>query len=250
MAGHSHAANVKRRKNAVDAKRGKIFSKLARLIISAARVGGGDPDQNLKLKYAIEAGKAANMPKDTIERAVKKGAGSKGGDDYEELIYEGYAPGGVALLVVCLTDNRRRTAPDVKHLFDRGGGNLGATGSVSFLFDLRAIFAVERAGRDEDELTEIALEAGALDVEVGDDSAIFYAAPEDYMAVKSRLEERGLAFLSAELGYLPQNTVAVESQADARKILRLIESLEDNDDVQSVHANYDIPDEWLEDLSA
>lgn len=250
MAGHSHAANVKRRKNAVDAKRAKIFSKCARLIISAARVGGPDLDQNLKLKYAVEAAKAANMPKDTIERAIKKGAGSKDGDAFEELVYEGYASGGVAMLVACLTDNRKRTAPDIKHLFDKGGGNLGATGSVSFMFDQRAIFAVECGDRDEDALTEIALEAGALDVEVSEGNAIFYAEPAEFMAVKSALEEQGLVFLSAELGYLPQNTVQVESKDEAKKILRLIELLEDNDDVQSVHANYDMPDEWLEELSS
>jgi len=245
MAGHSHAANVKRRKDAVDAKRGKIFSKCARLIISAARQGGGDVEQNLKLKYAVEAAKAANMPKDTIERAIKKGAGEKGGDDFEELVYEGYAPGGVALLVSCLTDNRKRTAPDIKHLFDKGGGNLGATGSVAFLFDKKAILAIEPEGRDEVALTEMALEVGADDVELNPDSAIFYAAPEDFMAVKGELESRDVTFLSAEVGYLPQNTVAVESENDAKKILRLVEALEDNDDVQNVYANYDIPDEWL-----
>ena len=245
MAGHSHAANVKRRKNAVDAKRGKIFSKCARLIISAARQGGGDLDQNLKLKYAVEAAKAANMPKDTIDRAIKKGAGTKGGDDFEELVYEGYAPGGVALLVCCLTDNRKRTAPDIKHLFDKGGGNLGATGSVAFLFDKKAILAIEPDGRDEDALTEMALEVGADDVEVSPDSAIFYAGPEDYIAVKGGLEQREVKFLSAEVGYIPQNTVAITTEADAKKVLRLVDLIEDNDDVQNVFGNYEIPDEWL-----
>ena len=248
MAGHSHSANVKRRKDSVDQKRGKVFSKIARVIISAARQGGGDPDQNLKLKYAIEAAKAANMPKDTIERAVKKGAGGKDSEAFEELLYEGYAPGGVALLVSCLTDNRKRTAPDIKFIFDRAGGNLGTSGSVSFLFDSRAILAVERGERDEESLTELALAAGADDVEVSEDSAIFYAAPENFFAVQRELEGAGVAFLSAELGYIPQNTIPVESKEDAKKILRLIEALEDNDDVQHVYANYEIPDAWLAEL--
>lgn len=249
MAGHSHSANIARRKNAVDAKRGKEFSKLARVIISAARTGGGDPDQNLKLKYAIERAKAANMPKDTIERAVARGSGSKDGDDFEELTYEGYAPGGIALLVVCLTDNRNRTAPDIKYIFDRGNGSLGTQGSVSFLFDLRSTFVCETGGRDEDALTEIALEAGADDVEIDGDLAVFSGAPTDFMEIKSALETAGLEFASAELAQVPQNRVAIESKEDAKKVLRLIENLEDNDDVQNVWANYDIPDEWMEELS-
>ena len=150
MAGHSHSANIAARKGAVDAKRGKIFSKLVRAIIVAARAGGGDPDANLKLRYAIEKAKAANVPKDTIARAITKGSGSKDGDQWEELAYEGYGPGGVALMVACLTDNRHRTSPDIKYLFERGGGNLGSPGSVSFLFEMRSVFALERKQRDED----------------------------------------------------------------------------------------------------
>jgi YebC/PmpR family DNA-binding regulatory protein len=245
MAGHSHSANIARRKGAVDAKRGKVFSKLARAIISAARTGGGDPEANLKLKYAIDKAKAANMPKDTIERAVARGSGSKDGDALEEITYEGYAPGGVAVLVSVLTDNRNRTAPDVRHAFDRAGGSLSAPGSVSFLFELRGVFAVERAGRGEDELTEVALDAGCDDVELEDEVAVFYAPPNDFAGVKRALEGRGLKFLSAELSYEPSNRVQVASQEDARRVLKLIEALEDNDDVQNVYANYDIPEEWM-----
>jgi len=245
VAGHSHSANIARRKGAVDAKRGKEFSKFARAIISAARQGGGDPDQNLKLKYAIEKAKAGNMPKDTIERAVAKGSGTKEGDDFEELNYEGYAPSGVAVLVSCLTDNRNRTAPDVKYVFEKAGGNLGAPGSVSYLFDQRAVFLCERGGRSEDELTETALEVGADDVEIEDEVVVFYAAPQDFIGVKAGLEEQGLAFHSAELAYLPQNRVALPDQETAQKVLKLIEALEDLDDVQNVYANHDIPDEWM-----
>lgn len=249
MAGHSHSANIARRKNAVDAKRGKDFSKLARAIISACRQGGPDPDQNLKLKYAIEKAKAGNMPKDTIERAVAKGSGNKDGEDFEELTYEGYAPGGVALLITCLTDNRNRTAPDIKYIFDRANGNLGAQGSVAFMFDQRAVFVVETGDRDEDAVTELALEVGADDIEIDGDAAVLYGDAREFIAIKAALEEQGLAFLSAELAYVPQNRVAIESKDEAAKILRLISALEDNEDVQSVYANYDMPSEWLDELS-
>jgi YebC/PmpR family DNA-binding regulatory protein len=245
MAGHSHSANIARRKGAVDAKRGKVFSKLSRAIISAARTGGGDPEANLKLKYAVDKAKAANMPKDTIERAIARGSGSKDGDDIEEITYEGYAPGGVALLITVLTDNRNRTAPDIRYIFDRGNGSLGAPGSVGYLFDLRSVFAIERGGRSEDELTELALDAGCDDIEIEPDVAVFYAPATEFPAVRRALEERGLEFLSAELAYVPQNRVPVASKEDAEKVLRLIEALEDNDDVQNVYANYEIPDEWL-----
>ncbi|MCP3917748.1 MAG: YebC/PmpR family DNA-binding transcriptional regulator [bacterium] len=245
MAGHSHSANIKHRKNAVDAKRAKVFSKLARNIISAVRQGGEDTDTNLKLKYAVEKARAANMPKDNIERAIKRGAGDKDGD-LEELIYEGYAPGGVALMIMCLTDNRNRTAPEVKYTLEHGAGNLGATGSVSFMFDFRSIFIIEMGERDEDTVMEIALEAGADDVLVEGDVATIFAEATDFLTVKGALEGKGLELLQAETGYVPQNTVKVESEADAKKILKLIENLEDNEDVQSVYANFDIPDEWIE----
>lgn len=249
MAGHSHSANIKHRKNAVDAKRAKIFSKLARHIISAARQGGADVDTNLKLKYAVEKAKAANMPKDNIERAIKRGTGDKGGAEFEELVYEGYAPGGVALLITCLTDNRNRTAPDVKYTLEHGGGNLGSSGSVSFMFDFRSVFVAEMGERDEDAMMEIALESGAEDVEVAGDMATVYGAAGDFLTVKSGLEDAGLELLSAETGYVPQNTVAIASKDEARKVLKLIRDLEDNDDVQNVYDNYEIPEEWLEELA-
>jgi len=250
MAGHSHSANIARRKGAVDAKRAKVFSKIARVIISAARVGGPDMDTNLKLKYAVEKAKAANMPKDNIERAIKRGSGSKDSDDFEELNYEGYAPGGVALLITCLTDNRNRTAPDIKHIFERGNGNLGSPGSVSFMFDLRSTFAIETGGRDEDTLTELALEVGAEDVELDGDVAVLYAAATDFISTKAALEERGEVFLSAELAYVPQNRVPINDEQEAEKLLKLIAALDDHEDVQSVYANYDMPAEWIDKLSA
>jgi YebC/PmpR family DNA-binding regulatory protein len=250
MAGHSHSANIAARKGAVDAKRGKIFSKLARAIISAARQGGGDPDANLKLRYAVEKAKAANVPKDTIQRAIQRGSGSKEGDDWQELVYEGYGAGGVALIVTCLTDNRNRTAPDIKHAFDRGNGNLGSPGSVAFLFEMRAVFALVKKDRDEDQLTELALEVGADDVELDGDAAILYAKPTDFIPIKAALESRGEQFLSAELAYVPHNRVPVQDKDDARRVLRLIASLEDNDDVQNVYANYDMPAQWIEELTA
>ena len=242
MAGHSHSANIARRKNAVDAKRGKLFSKLARAIISAARQGGGDPEQNLKLKYAIEKAKAGNMPKDNIERAIKAGSGTKDGDDFEELNYEGYAPCGVAVLVSALTDNRNRTAPEVKYTFEHHGGNMGATGSVSFMFDFKSIFVLETAERSEDEMMEIAIEAGAEDVQIESGYATVVADPTEFLSVKEALEAAELTLMSAETGFLPQNTIKLETEADARKVLKLIDALEENEDVQSVYSNYELPE--------
>jgi YebC/PmpR family DNA-binding regulatory protein len=249
MAGHSHSANIARRKGAVDAKRGKVFSKLARVIITAARSGGGDPDQNLKLKYAIEKARASNMPKDTIERAIARGTGTKDGDAFAEVVYEGYAPGGVALLVSCLTDNRHRTAPDVKMLFDRAGGALGAPGSVAFQFHLRSVFALERGARGEEAWTELALAIGADDLEFDGDLVTIYGAATEFPAQKKALEAAGVECKAAELAYVPQNKVPLRSKEEAGKVLRLIEALEDHDDVQNVYANYDMPAEWLEELA-
>ena len=248
MAGHSHSANIARRKNAVDAQRAKIFSKCAKAVMSAVRQGGPDATQNLKLRYAIEKARAANMPKDNIERAIKRASG-EGAGDIEELIYEGYAQGGVALMVTCLTDNRNRTAADVKHIFEKRGGNLGAQGSVSFLFDFRSIYVVETGGKSEDEIMEAAIEAGADDCIYEQDVATLLGEPGEFLSVKEALESAGLSFLSAETGYVPQNTVDIASKDDAAKIMKLIGFLEDNEDVQNVYANYSIPDEWLEELS-
>ena len=248
MAGHSHSSNVKHRKGAVDAKRAKIFSKLSRAVMSAVRQGGPDVDSNLKLKYAVEKARAGNMPKDNIERAIKRAAGDKSGNQFEELVYEGYAPGGVALMIACLTDNRHRTAPDIKHIFDKSAGSIGSPGSVSFLFNFRSIFVAEREGRDEDTVMEQALEAGALDVVCEPELVTIVAEAPSFLAVKKALEDRGLKLVSAETGHMPQTTVRVEDKEAARKMLRLIEALEDHDDVQNVYANYEIPDEWIEEL--
>ena len=247
MSGHSHAANVARRKGAVDARRAKVFSKCARAVMSAVRQGGPDPSANLKLRYAVEKARAANMPKENIERAIKRASG-EGAGNIEELTYEGYAPGGVAVMVTCLTDNRNRTAADVKHIFEKRGGNLGAPGSVSFLFDFRSIFVVETKGRGEDELLEAILEAGADDVEVAGDVATVYAGPSDFLGVKEGLEGQGFAFVSAEVGYVPQTMVTMESKGEAGKVLRLLELLDENEDVQNVYANYEMPDDWLDEL--
>ena len=250
MAGHSHSANIKRRKDAVDAKRGKIFSKLARHIMSAARVGGPDLDTNLTLKYAVEKAKAANMPKDNIERASKRGAGEKGGDSFEELTYEGYAPGGVALMVQCLTDNRNRTAPEIKYLFEKRGGSMGTPGSVSFAFDHRSVFVVETGDRDEDAIMELALEAGCDDVDFDEEVATLLAPPSDFIAVKDALEAAGLTFVSAELGYVPQSTVEPPDLETARKLLQLVDEFEDLEDVQSVYGNWSFKPEWIDQLAA
>ncbi|MFT7486780.1 MAG: YebC/PmpR family DNA-binding regulatory protein [Candidatus Paceibacteria bacterium] len=251
MAGHSHSANIKHRKNAVDAKKGKLFSKLAKGMISAARQGGGDLDANPKLRLAIEKAKSANMTRDSIERAVKKGSGEDSdGVEYEELLYEGYAPGGIAILIACLTENRNRTAPDIKYILDKRGGNLGAPGSVAFMFDFRSIFVIENGDLDEDAVMEMALEAGADDVEYGEGFSTVYGGAVDFIALKEGLEAGGATIASGETGYVPQTTVAVDDKDSAGKLLKLIDALEDNDDVQNVFANYDIPEEWFEELQA
>jgi YebC/PmpR family DNA-binding regulatory protein len=250
MAGHSHSSNIAARKGAVDNKRARNFNKLARNIMSAVRQSGSDPDHNLKLKYAIEKARAGNMPKDNIDRVIKRAAGEKGGAGFEEITYEGYAPGGVAIMVACLTDNRSRTAPDVRYAFDRHGGSIGSPGSVSFLFTFRAIFAAEKGERDEDQWTELALEVGAEDVKVEGDAVTLVAPPADFLAVKTKLEETGVKLFSAELGWVPGSTVPIADKDAAKKVLSLIEALEENDDVQNVYANYDIPEEWARELSS
>ncbi len=250
MAGHSHSANIAARKGAVDIKRARNFNKLARNIMSAVRQAGSDPDHNLKLKYAIEKARAGNMPKDNIERVIKRAAGEKGGAGFEEITYEGYAPGGVAILVACLTDNRARTAPDIRYAFDRHGGSIGSPGSVSFLFTFRAIFAAEKGERDEDKWTELALEVGAEDVKIEGEAVTLVAPPADFLAVKQKLEEHGTKLFSAEIGWMPGSTVPIPDKDAAKKVLSLIEALEENDDVQNVYANYDIPEEWASELSS
>src|SRR5262245_2407801 len=248
MAGHSHSANIARRKGAVDQQRARVFNKCARALQSAVRQGGPDPATNLKLRYAIEKARAVNMPKDNMERTIKRAVGE--GKQDEELTYEGYGPGGVALTVTALTDNRHRTSADLKHSVEKGGGNMGSPGPVGFLFHFRSILVVERGAKSEDELMELALEAGADDVRVEESSATFLAAPTAFLELESALEKRGLSFLSAEIGYVPQSTVALADKKAAASVLKLIESLDENDDVQEVYANYDLPPEWLDELTA
>jgi YebC/PmpR family DNA-binding regulatory protein len=248
MAGHSHSSNIASRKGAVDKQRSKNFNKLSRQIMSAVRQGGPDVESNLKLKYAVEKARAANVPKDNIERVIKRAAGEAGGE-MQEVLYEGYAPGGIALLVACLTDNRHRTSPDLKYVFDRCGGNMGSPGSVGFLFQLRSIFVCDGEQKSEEAWVELALGCGADDVLVEDQLVTILAPPTGFLAVKQELERKSVKLHSAEIGYMPLNMVPVSDKAIAAKVLRLVSELEELDDVQSVYANYDIPSAWIEELA-
>jgi YebC/PmpR family DNA-binding regulatory protein len=246
LSGHSKWASIKRKKGATDAKRGQLFSKLARAIIVAARDGGPDPAGNLALQNAIEKARAAAMPKDNIERAIARGSGT--GSDaaaYETVTYEGYGPGGVALFIEALTDNRNRTAADVRHVFTKSDGNLGESGSVAWLFERKGVILVEGQA-DEDALMLAAADAGAEDVEAEESSYRVTTAPERLHAVRSALEEAGMPIDSAESTMVPKTSVSIEDEAVARKIVRLVDELEDNDDVQAVYSNFDIPERVLE----
>ena len=246
MSGHSKWSTIKHKKGAADAKRGQLFTKLSKAIIVAAKEGGPDPAGNLSLQNAIEKAKSYSMPKDTIERAIARGAGTDAdAAAYETIVYEGYGPDGVAVLVEALTDNRNRTASDVRHTFTKNGGNLGTTGAVAWLFERRGIVLVEAAGVDEDELTLAAAEGGAEDVEL--DGSVFEvsSAPEDLAAVRQAIEEAGIKVESAEISMVPKTTVEVAEEPSAKKLIRLIEALEENDDVQGVYANFDIPEQVL-----
>jgi len=242
MAGHSHWANIQRTKSKMDAKRGKIFSKWAKLIMAAAREGGSDPSMNLKLRYAIDRAKADNMPKDSIDRAVKKGAGELDGQTLEEVVYEAYAPGGVAVVIETLTDNRNRTAPNLRAALTRRGGSLANSGSVAWMFKRKAVFALQREGVDEDALMEAALESGAEDVTT-DEAEIFgvEGEPDTFAALSTAFEEQGWAVLDAALRYIPDNYVPVDADS-AGKLQDLIDVLEDDDDVTAVHHNAEFPE--------
>jgi YebC/PmpR family DNA-binding regulatory protein len=244
MAGHSHWAKIKRAKASNDAKRGREWSKLARRIIVAAKSGGGDPDENLTLRYAIDDAKAANMPNDTIDRAIKKGTGELGGVSYEEVVYEGYGPDGVAFLVECLTDNRNRTAPEMRKIFERAGGQLGATNCVAWMFESKGTFVVAASGVEEDQLMETALEGGADDVQLDQDTYEVTCQPSEFTQVKQALAEADVAVETSEIQKVPSNTIAVDGDS-AKKVLNLMEALEDHDDVQKVWANFDITDEVM-----
>jgi YebC/PmpR family DNA-binding regulatory protein len=248
MAGHSKWANIKHRKAAQDARRGKLFTKLIREITVSARVGGADIDSNPRLRTAVNKALAANMTRDTVERAIKRGAGAGDSDNYEEIRYEGYAPGGVAVMVDCLSDNRNRTVSEVRHAFSKTGGNLGTDGSVAYLFNNRGIISFA-AGSDEEAIMDAALEAGAEDVVSNSDGTLeVWTAPEQFEVVSQALQEAGLAPQSAEVTMLADTEVQV-SLDDAEQVVRLVDMLEDLDDVQNVYTNADFSDEVLANLS-
>ena len=247
MSGHSKWSSIKHKKGAADAKRGKLFSKLSRAIIVAAKDGGPDPAGNLSLQNAIEKAKSYSMPKDNIDRAIAKGSGADAdAAAFETVVYEGYGPEGVAVLVEALTDNRNRTAADVRHIFAKNGGNLGTSGAVAWQFERRGVILVDAGGVDEDELMLAAAEGGAEDVELDGSSFQVTCAPEDLAAVRAAVEAAGLTVDSAELTMVPSTTVEVGDEGTAKQVLRLMDALEENDDVQEVFANFDIPERVLE----
>jgi YebC/PmpR family DNA-binding regulatory protein len=251
MSGHSKWSSIKHKKGAADAKRGQLFSKLTRAIIVAAREGGPDPAANLALQNAVDKAREASMPKDNIERAIARGSGGAGAvDAYEHVTYEGYAPGGVSIYVEALTDNRNRTASEVRHLFSKSDGNLAESGAVAWLFERKGVILVDADRVDEDELTLAAADAGAEDVEQDGSSFRITCAPEDLHAVREALEAAGLPVESVQPTMVAKTTVEIDNEAAARKVLRLIDALEENDDVQDVYANFDIPERVLETVSA
>jgi len=244
MAGHSKWANIRHKKAAQDAKRGKIFTKLAREITVAAREGGGDPESNPRLRAAIERARKFNMPKENIERAIKRGTGEIAGETFEEVTYEGYGPGGVAIIVKCLTDNRNRTAAEVRHAFSKHGGNLGTSGCVSWMFERKGVITVPGENYDEETVMLAAIEAGAEDVVTEDGKFIVYTAPSDLEAVRKGLIDAGIEVEEAKLDLIPTTTTKVEGET-ALKVLKLLEALEDLDDVQEVYSNFDMPEEVM-----
>ena len=247
MSGHSKWSSIKHKKGAADAKRGQLFSKLSRAIIVAAKEGGPDPGGNLALQNAIEKARSYSMPKDNIERAIAKGSGADAeGSSFETVIYEGYGPEGVAVLVETLTDNRNRTASEVRHLFAKHGGNLGTTGAVAWQFERKGVVLLAAADADEDELVLAVADAGADDVELDGSSFVVTCAPETLSAVRAAVEAAGFSIESVELPMVPKVTVAVGDEGVARQLIRLVEGLEDADDVQGVYANFDIPEAVLE----
>ena len=249
MSGHSRWSQIKRKKGKTDVQRGKLFSKILREITVAARNGGGDPKINMRLKAAMESAKEANMPHENIKRAIQKGTGELPGESYEEITYEGYAPGGVAIMIRVLTDNRNRTAPEIRHTFEKYGGNMGASGAVAWMFDRKGIIQIDAGKVVEDDLLGLALEAGATDMRRVEKAFEITTAPAEMDAVRTALEAARMPVLEGEVTFVPQSTVRVEGK-DAPQVLRLIEALEELDDVQAVYANYDIPDEVIEAITA
>ncbi len=246
MAGHSKWAQIKHKKAVVDAKRGKLFSKLAKEISVAAKLGGGDPSMNPRLRTAIEKAKEANMPQDNIKRAIQKGTGELPGMAYEEAVYEGYGPGGVALLIEVLTDNKNRTVSEIRHLLSKHGGSLGEAGCVSWIFEKKGLILIDKNTIDEDTLMDIALEAGAEDLknDPGEENYEIITTADEFQSVKDALTARGVPIAMAEITMLPKSQVSLEGDS-AEKMLRLMEVLEDHDDVQNVYANFDLPDEVM-----
>jgi len=249
MSGHSKWHNIKIRKQAQDQKKGKVFGKLSREIIVAAKEGGGDPDTNNRLRVGIEKARAAGMPQDNVKRAIQRGTGDVEGITYEQAVYEGYGPGGVAIMVYVLTDNRNRVVGELRSIFTRQGGNLGEANCVAWLFDQKGVIIVPADAASEDTLLEAALEAGAEDMQVDDTSFEIRTAPGDLDAVKQALDSSGIPYESAELTMLPQTRVSLEEK-QAQQVLRLMDALEDQDDVQQVYANFDIPEQIMEAIAA
>ncbi|MBS1261207.1 MAG: putative transcriptional regulatory protein [Calditrichaeota bacterium] len=249
MSGHSKWSTIKRKKGAADAARARVFTKLIREITISARLGGGDPEANPRLRLAIQNAKSANMPMQNVERAIKKGTGELEGQHYEEVTYEGYGPGGAAILIDAITDNRNRTLSDIRHLFTRYNGNLAETNAVAFMFDRKAVVEVEAAGRSEDEIMEAALEAGAEDLE-GDEDGVFTITgePRDLEPLRAAMEELGVNIRSAESTFVPQNYTQVDEK-HAGTLLKLMDALDDHDDVQKVYSNLDIDEELLQKMA-
>ena len=249
MSGHSKWSTIKRKKGAADSKRGKIFTRLIKEITVAARMGGGDPEGNPRLRSAIASSKSENMPKDNIERAIKKGTGELEGAVYDEITYEGYGPSGVAVLVDCMTDNKNRSVADIRHAFSKSGGNLGESGCVSWMFEKKGTILIDKESIGEEELMEKVLEAGAEDVVEEDNVYQVVTTPDDFEAVRETLEADGLKFIEAAVSMIPQNVVEITEEKPARQVLRLLESLEDHEDVQNVYSNFDISEEIMEAVS-
>lgn len=246
MSGHSKWHTIKHKKGALDAKRGKIFTKLIKEITVAARVGGsGDVDQNARLRKVVNDAKGMNMPNDTIDRAIKRGTGELEGVNYEEITYEGYGIGGVAVLVETMTDNRNRTVAEIRHLFSKNGGNLGEAGSVAWMFDKKGLIIVDKSAKSEDELFELALEAGADDMQDDGDVFEIYTSPDAFNDVHEALQKAGIEMQSAEISMIPQNYIKLEGD-DAKKMLKLYDAIDDNDDVQKLYANFDIDESAYE----
>ena len=245
MSGHSKWHTIKHKKGALDAKRGKLFTKLIKEIQVSARTGGGDVNANARLRKAVSDAKGANMPNDTIARAIRRGTGEEEGVSYEEITYEGYGPGGVAVMVEAMTDNRNRTVAEIRHIFSKNGGNMGESGSVAWMFDKKGYFVVDKAAKSEDELFEIAIEAGADDMQDEGDVFEIFSAPENFDAVNDALKSAGVEPQAAEVSMVPQNYIKLEG-GDAKTMMKLYDALEDNDDVQKVYANFDIDESEME----